>query len=328
MNKIYPKKLKEGDLVSVIASASSLQIISEETREIADKYFEELGLRLTFGKHVDECDEFNSSSIESRIEDLHDAFLNPDVSAVIPVIGGFNSNQLLDYIDYDLIAKNPKIFCGYSDITAMGNAIYAKTGLVNYSGLSYSHFGKILDGEYNIEYFKKCLFSDDPIDIKASAKWDDRRWWENQEDRTYFDNPGWKVINEGVAQGTIIGGNLCTLNLLQGTKYMPSLDNSILFIEDDHEAKRGNFDRDLQSLIHQDGFKNVKGIVIGRFQIASDIGPDIVEKIVRSKKELNRIPVIANVDFGHTDPKICFPIGGEIEIDIKESGSKILITKH
>src|SRR5680860_1772809 len=137
MKKIFPQKLKKGDKVRVIAPSRSMAIISQETRDIAKNRFEELGLELSFGKHIDEIDDFVSSSIESRIEDLHDAFCDSRVKAIFTVIGGFNCNQLLQYIDWDLIKNNPKIFCGFSDITALNNAIYAKTGLVSYSGPHY-----------------------------------------------------------------------------------------------------------------------------------------------------------------------------------------------
>src|SRR3989338_8061462 len=171
MKKIFPEKLKTGDEVRIIAPSKSMAILSKETINIANKRFEKLGLKLSFGKHVNETDEFNSSSIESRIEDLHEAFSDKNVKAVITVIGGFNSNQLLRYIDWDLIKNNPKIFCGYSDITALNNAIFAKTGLVTYSGPHYSSFGQELYFDYTLEYFKKCLFSDEPLEIKPSQNW-------------------------------------------------------------------------------------------------------------------------------------------------------------
>jgi len=142
MNKIYPQKLKKGDEVRVIASSSSFSLLSEETIKIANERFFELGLKVTFGKHIMETDDFLSSSIESRIEDIHDAFLDKNVKAIFTVLGGFNTNQMLKYIDWDIIKNNPKIFCGYSDVTILNNAIYQKTGLVNYYGPHYSTLDK------------------------------------------------------------------------------------------------------------------------------------------------------------------------------------------
>lgn len=325
---LYPEKLCVGDEVRVIAPSKSLAIFSEDQRNMANKRFAGLGLRLSFGKHVEEKDEFASSSIESRVEDLHEAFQDKNVKAVIAVIGGSNSNQLLRYVDWELIKNNPKIFCGYSDITALNNAIFAKTGLVSYSGPHYSTFGQELYFDYTLEYFKKCLFSEDPFNIIPSEQWSDDAWYKNQRERNLIKNDGFLVINEGNASGTILGANLCTFNLLQGTEYFPGLQGSILFLEDDEESLFYSFDRDLQSLIHLPDFERVKGIVIGRFQKASEMTNEMLIKIIKSKKELDRIPVIANVDFGHTDPKITFPIGGEAVLVAEGGRATLELTKH
>ncbi len=326
--KNYPNKLKVGDEIRIIAPARSLAIISEESRKIANQKFEALGLKLSFGKYVEEKDEFISSSIESRVEDLHDAFADKNVKAIITVIGGFNSNQLLRYLDWKLIEENPKIFCGYSDITALNNAIYTKTGLVTYSGPHYSTFGQELYFDYILDYFKKCLLTDDPFEVIPSEKWSDDVWYLDQKNRNLISNEGHLIINEGEAKGTLLGANLCTFNLLQGTEYFPDLKDSILFIEEDEGALAHEFDRNLQSLIHLPDFSGVKGIVVGRFQKASKITNDLLIKIIKTKKELDSIPVIANVDFGHTDPKITFPIGGEVELIAKNGQIKLEILKH
>lgn len=328
MNKIYPDKLKDGDEVRIIAPALSYSIFSEELKSIANKRFEDLGLKLTFGKHINEKNDFTSSSIESRVEDLHDAFSDKNVKAIFTAIGGANSNQLLKYLDWQLIKNNPKIFCGFSDITALNNSIFAKTGLVTYSGPHYSTFGQKLYFDYTLDYIKKCLMTSDSVAIKPSESWSDDSWYKDQDKRNLIKNDGWLVIKEGKAIGAIIGGNLCTFNLLQGTEYMPDLDNSILFLEDDYLTNPDTFDRDLQSLIHLPDFNKVKGIVLGRFQNKSVVTNSLLTQIVKTKRELNNIPVIANIDFGHTDPKVTLPIGGTVELDANFTDSKITILEH
>jgi len=326
MKKIYPKKLQVGDEIRVVAPSCSMTIILPANREMANKRLTDLGLKISFGKNVEEINEFRSSSIKSRIADLHKAFLDSKVKAVFTVIGGFNCNQLLRYLDWNIIKNNPKIFIGYSDTTALQNAIFAKTGLVTYSGPAWSTFSQKLHFDYTLDYFKKCLMLDEVIDIKPSKEWSDDAWYKDQNKRELIKNEGWLVINKGEASGTLLGANLCTFNLLQGTNYFPDLKNSVLFIEDDDVSSAEEIDRNLQSLIHLPSFKGVKGLVIGRFQKATKMTNEKLIKIIQTKAELKNLPVIANVDFGHTSPLITFPIGGEVSIDTKKKS--IVINKH
>ncbi len=328
MTKIIPSKLQKGNTIRAIAPSQSFSIISQETRDMAKSRFDDLGLELTFGEHINEKNDFASSSIESRIIDLHAAFSDKSVKAVLTIIGGFNSNQLLDYIDWNLIRNNPKILCGYSDITALNNSFFAKTGLVTYSGPHYSTFGQKLYFDYTLEYFGKCLMNKEPFEILPSSEWSDDKWYKDQEERNLITNKGFWVINEGHAQGTILGANLCTFNLLQGTQYMPDLKRSVLFLEDDSESQPHHFDRDLQSIIHLQGFEGVSGIVIGRFQKDSKMSFNLLKQIIKTKKALVNIPVIGNVDFGHTDPKITFPVGGIVSLDALGNDVKLRIIQH
>jgi muramoyltetrapeptide carboxypeptidase LdcA involved in peptidoglycan recycling len=183
---------------------------------------------------------------------------------------------------------------------------------------------------YNLEYFKKCLVEEGEFEIKPSEAWSDDLWWKDQENRSLIDNKGFVILNKGKAEGMIFGGNLCTLNLLQGTEFMPNISNSILFLEEDDMA--GNyssveFDRNLQSLIHQPNFEKVKGIVIGRFQEGSKMSIKKLKYIVETKEELKKLPIVANVDFGHTNPLITFPIGGTGKLKVDDK-FELKILKH
>jgi muramoyltetrapeptide carboxypeptidase len=327
---MIPEKLKRGDGIRIIAPSRSLKTpwITDDLKKIATQRFKEIGLELSFSKHVNEIDNFNSSSIESRVSDLHEAFLDKSIKMIITVLGGFNSNQLLSYLDYKLIKANPKIFCGFSDITILSNAIYAKTGLITYSGPHFFSFGEKKGFDYSLEYFIKCFFSDEPFEVKPVIKWSNDNWAEDQENRTFFKNEGYWVINEGEAEGKIIGGNQCSINLLQGTAFMPDLSDSILFLEDDYEAHIATIDRDLQSIIHQQNFEKVRAIVFGRFESSTKMTKELLTQIVKTKKELNFIPIIANVDFGHTTPIITFPIGGTAKFSARNNDVKLEIIKH
>lgn len=325
---LIPSKLKKGDEIRVVSPSTSLAVLTPEVRQGALAAWERLGFKVTFGKNAEETDLFSSSSIESRVEDLHQAFSNAGVKCVLTTLGGYNCNQLLRYLDYDLIRSNPKVFCGYSDITALGSAIYARTGLVTYSGPHFSTFGMQQGLEYTLQRFTECLMQPGPFDVTASGKWSDDPWYRDQQNRIFEENPGYLVIQEGQAEGTLLGGNLCTLNLLQGSEYMPSLSGAILLLEDDEESHPLTFDRDLQSLIHQPGFGEVRGLVIGRFQRASRMNSEQLVQIIRSKKELERLPVVANADFGHTTPQFTFPIGGTGRLSVDKGGARLSIVRH
>lgn len=226
---IIPNKLKHGDEIRIIAPSRSASLLYEEGVQTAKERLENLGFVVSFGKHIFDKDLQNSTSIQQRVEDLHDAFADKNVKGILTVIGGFNSNELLPYIDYELIKKNTKVFCGYSDITAIGTAISTQTGMVTYSGPHFSSFQMRKAQEYQTHFFKQCLMQNEPFELKPSEHWSDDAWYLDQENRV-FENTVWKTYNEGTVSGELWGGNLCTLNLLQGTKYMPIIENAILFI--------------------------------------------------------------------------------------------------
>jgi len=328
MQKIYPPKLNIGDTIAVIAPSLSFSILSEETIAIAKRRFTDLGLHVVFGQHIAETDLFASSSVENRLHDLHWAFSSPNVKAIFTAIGGFNSNQLLTHIDWEMLKKNPKLFCGYSDITALNNAIFAKTGLITYSGPHYSTFGQELYFDYTLEYVRKCLFEANPIVVQPSPMWSDDLWYLDQKNRSTKPNTGPYAIQQGEAQGTLVGGNLATLKGLQGTPYMPDTNGAILFLEDDYESQPHHFDRDLESLILSSALNGIHGIVFGRFQKKCGMTRALLHQMIENKKQLNGIPIIADVDFGHTSPIITLPIGGEVSIKASNINCKIIIEKH
>lgn len=328
LKKIFPRKLSKGDEVRVIAPAQSMGIISPSVRSIASERLKEMGLRMSFSQHCEERNIFDSSSIASRLEDLHEAFADKNIKAILTTIGGHNSIHLLAELDYELIRENPKILCGYSDITTLQNAIFAKTGLVTYSGPHFSTFGCLNGIDYVIDCFRNCLFEgEESIPLIPSASWSDDEWYLDQENRKFMTNLGYVPIHFGEARGTIVGGNIDSFNVLQGTEFMPSLKETILFLEDNYPITADILDKHLHSLILQPNFQYFNGIVLGRFQVKSKITVDHLKEIISSKKELKNIPVISGADFGHTLPLFTFPIGGETILKSTTSEVKILLTK-
>ena len=266
--------------------------------------------------------------MQARLADLHAAFADPGVDGILSVIGGFNSNQLLTGIDYGLVAAHPKVLCGFSDITVLSNALYARAGLVGYSGPHYSSFGMKRHFEFTEAGFRACLMDDAPVELAPARQWSDDAWFMDQEDRHLEPGEGWWILQEGEAAGRIVGGNLCSFNLLQGTPFMPALSGSVIFAEDDAQVKPWDFDRDLVSLLQQPAFAGVTGLVIGRFQKATGMTRDLLAQIVASKPELSGMPVVGNVDFGHATPIVTFPIGGTVEVRAERAAPRLTITSH
>ena len=312
--------------IRVCALSRSLKMICEENTELAKKKLEELEYNVEFSKNASIKDSFISSSIKSRVSDFHDALKDKKVDIILSVLGGYNVNQLLDYIDYDLIKKNPKAICGYSDITVLLNAIYAKTGIITYLGPTFHSFSMKKGLSNTITYFNKAM-NKESYYLKDPKYYSSDRWYDDQKNRKFIENKGITIINEGKCEGTIIGGNLCSLNLLQGTKYMPSLKDKILFLEDDSLVGKEfpyEFERNLVSLIQQKDFSKVKGIVFGRCQTETGMTTTKWKKIL-NKKELKNIPIIIGANFGHTTPNATIPIGGTCIIDTNNKGKEIYI---
>ena len=321
-------RLQRGDEVRIVSPAVSLGFIPEDQKQTAGERLESLGLRLSFSRNAEVMDRFDSSPVEARLADLHEAFADPGVRAMLTTLGGYNSNGLLGYLDYDLIRANPKILCGFSDITALATAIYARTGLVTYSGPHFTTFGMKRGIDYTKEYFERCLMREEPFEVLPANHWSDDLWYQDQENRDFVPNPGYEVIHEGEAEGTLLGGHLGTLCLLFGTSFMPDLTGSILLLEDDEEVNAVHFDRELQSLIHQPGFEDVLGIVFGKFQRASNMDQDTLTAIVESKRELDGMPIVAGASFGHTTPQFTFPIGGYGSLHAGEGTARLSIDVH
>lgn len=319
------ERLKVGDEIRVIAPSTSMSIIKGDQIKLATQRLTDLGFHVTFGENVYSYDELYTSSINERIEDLHAAFRDPKVKGILTAIGGYQSNQLLRYIDYDLIAKNPKVFCGYSDITALSLAIYTKSSLITYSGPHFSTFGMRHGFEYTMESFLSAITNDAPYEVYPSSTWSNDPWYIDQEARVFHPQSNYLVLQEGEAIGKLIGGNLSTITLLTGTEYMPSLKDAILFIEDDEESHSFIFERDLQSLLHLPDATSIRAILIGRFQEGSKITEAALKRIIETKAELKNIPIIANVNIGHVDPFATIPIGAKATIYANGNETEIFI---
>lgn len=326
---VIPPKLQPGSHLRVIAPSRSLAIINADVRATAERRLGGLGVTVSFGRHTEERDAFASSSAASRLDDLHEAFDDAAVDGVLTAIGGFNSNQILPGVDWALLRRNPKPLCGFSDITALQNAILARSGLVTYSGPHYSTFAIKRGLNATLHAFTACLFSDTPFPLTAADSWTDDPWSVAAAEARLEPNEGWWIIQEGTATGMAVGGNLRTFSLLNGTPYQPDLAGTILLAEADDSEQSHDIGRSLVAMTQQPGFDGVQGLLAGRFQRGSGMSRELLRQMVATEPTLAGLPVIANVDFGHTYPMVTLPIGGALTMTADLSGSsQVTVIRH
>jgi muramoyltetrapeptide carboxypeptidase len=250
------------------------------------------------------------------------------VDGILTFIGGYHANQLLDRLDFHLVAANPKVLCGYSDITALQHALLASAGLATYSGPHWSTFGMREHADDTIAWFRACLFDDAPFEVRSAGFYTDDAWFAQQDGRPTEATDGWWVLQTGETQGGLLPANLGTLSLLKGTPWWPPLAGGILVVEDDELADIDDFARNLQSLLHQPGADGVRGLAIGRFQQASGVTREHLEALVARLPQLAGLPVIANIDYGHTNPLCTLPVGGTGRLVADPADPRLVVVEH
>jgi muramoyltetrapeptide carboxypeptidase LdcA involved in peptidoglycan recycling len=291
-------------------------MISASVREIANKRLNDMGLEPVFYPTTFRKIEMTQRDKIDRANDINKAFSDPEIAGVMTILGGHSSVHVLEYLDFEVIKRNPKLFSGYSDVTILNVALYSKAGLKTLSGPHYSSLGMDLGLEETLESFKRLAFApEEKVTYSVAKEWSNDHWYLDQKARTFIPNDGPLIVNPGKSQGTLIGGNLCTMALLTGTSYLDIPDKDvILFIEDDFETNLNTFDRILFGLTEAIGCGRIKGILIGRFEKTSNISDENIRTLFKHRHYFSNIPIIANLDFGHTTPMISIPYGGWGEI--------------
>lgn len=330
MNEIIkPMALKEGDKIGIVSPSSTIKNFPRRL-ERGIKALESLGLKVVLGKNAKNSQGHNAGTPKERAEDINDFFRDKEIKAIICSTGGWNSNAILPLLDYEIIKKNPKIFCGFSDVTAINLAIYRKTGLVTFNGPTvlptFGEFGRPFD--YTIKWFRKVLFQNSLIGKLDYPKeyTEEILWWEKEDIRirkTKKISPP-IFLTEGVCEGILVGGNLNTLCILGGTEYMPDFEGKILFIEEEEEST-SSIERNLFYLEQLGIMQKIKGILFGRpFNFTTDSKERTLYDILKEFGNKYEIPVVADVDFGHTNPIMTLPIGIKAKINSQKREIELL----
>ena len=329
--KIKPSKLKPGDTIGIVAPSAGVYKDAKHRIDRAILFLEKLGFKVKLGKSVfvDDLSEYVSGSIEERVSDMHYFFSDKDVKMIVCAIGGNHSNQLLSELDYDLIRNNPKIFLGYSDMMVLHYALYTQSDLITYYGpCAATQMGEFPDVfEYTKKHFVNTFIDVDfnPHKLIPSEKWTDEFLdWFKQEDlerpRVFKKNNGYRWIVPGKASGKLLPACIYAVNHTLGTKYWIDPSDKILFLDllfTQGELTESSTTSFLYDLYNADVFKKIKGLVISRPFNYTEESKENIYKLINTliiKSEV-KYPVVAEVDFGHTDPMLTLEYDKEVFLD-------------
>ncbi|ANT63867.1 S66 peptidase family protein [Prosthecochloris sp. CIB 2401] len=306
MDRLLPKALRLGDTIGLVSPSSPSPDLQRIEKAVA--YLERLGYRVMPARHFNTHAENRCDLDRQKIQDLHDMFSSNTVRAIFCLRGGSGSSRLLKALDYDIIARNPKILAGYSDITALSLAIYAKTGMVTFSGPMLA------------------------TELHSPTPFTEENFWKiltspgkHHEIAAHPDHP-MTLFTPGTALGTLLAGNLTVLDGLVGTPFMPSMRESLLLVEDINEEPY-RVDRLLAHLDNAYLLDHVSGLLYGQFRRdplhPDEGGPllDILEFYARKIKPGS--PCAAGFSYGHTDLLLTLPVGAHCRYSVTDKGISI-----
>ena len=311
---IKPRRLKEGDTIGVPAPASHLD--SDDRIRRAIEIVASLGFKIKEGQHLHARYGYFAGTDQERAADLNALFADAQVDGIICLTGGWGASRLLPYLDFGLIQKNPKVLMGFSDITALLNAIFALTGLVTFHGL----VADKVFSPYSLTEFKKVVLEAQKDVLLGSPP--PFRPAEGQVERIN------RVIHirPGKARGRLVGGNLSLISHLIGTPYLPDLHDKILFLEDVHEEVY-RIDRMLTQLKLSGWLAGVAGIVFGKFtdcSLSMSARQFTLEEVLASFCQEVGVPAVSGLMIGHVDDQTTLPVGCLAELDAQIGSLRLL----
>ena len=340
---IKPKRLQAGDTVATISlSWGGPGTFPHRYEAGKGQLQKEFALKVMETRHALREDAWLHNNPKARADDLMNAFADPSIKAIISTIGGDDSIRILPYLDLDVIRSNPKIFMGFSDTTITHLACF-KAGLVSFYGPSImAGFGESAGMfPFMVEAVRRSVFSSTPIgNVSPNLNgWTaERLGWDNPENqsrkRSLTPSTGWKFIQgKGVRQGHLLGGCIEVLDFLRGTDFWPesaAWQDAILFLETSEEEPPPHLVKYiLRSYASMGILKQLSGILFGR--PGGDIPvekfkeyDDVIHQVVTEEEGLFELPIITNMDFGHTDPVFVLPYGVQAEIDCDAQQFRVL----
>jgi len=296
---VKPKRLVEGDTVGLVLPASAT--LEPDDISIAKEQLEAIGLKVVIGAHAYDRHGYFAGRDRDRADDLNRMFADDSVAGIVCYTGGWGSPRVLPYLDYDLIARKPKVLIGYSDITALLNAIHQRTGLVTFHG----PVGSSSLDPYSLENFRKVVMSPEPAGVLAQPP---------KKPTDLIDRANRVLkLRPGIASGRLVGGNLTLLASLMGTPYEIQTEGAIVFAEDIREEVY-RIDRMLTQLALGGKFASLAGFVFGRCTECRANNFSL-EDILRDRFGNGNAPAISGLAFGHIEQKLTLPLGVMATLD-------------
>jgi muramoyltetrapeptide carboxypeptidase len=319
-----PRRVRPGDAVALVSPSWFAAGAFPHRVERGRAYLASLGLRLKVMPNALEVGAWAAGTARQRVDDLHTAFADPEVSVVLCAVGGNHSNELVDLIDYDLVRANPKVFQGLSDITVLHAAFAHHAGLATFYGPALA----MNLGEYPAVFeltdrsLRAAWFGDAPLAFEPASEWTDEfldfgTKTDLTRPRTVQPGNGWHWLHPGTATGPVVGGCLETLCWhVKGSPEWPDMHGAILLLELSEEAPPpasvASFLVDLDRL---GVFDAIAGLVVARPMRYHRADIPVLWDVVTSMTEGRGYPVLANVDCGHTDPMLTVPLGVDAMLD-------------
>lgn len=323
MDVVVPPRVEPGMTVALVSPSYGALGAWPHRAERGVAYLESLGLGVRAMPHARRNDSWASAPPEARADDLHEAFADAEVGVVLCGIGGNHSNQVLPHLDFDLLARHPKVFQGYSDISVLHWAILGRARLATFYGPALvpelGEFPTPL--AYTDRWLRAAWFRTEPLRYEPADEWTEELLdWDLKADirpRATRPSPGWRTIRAGVAEGPVLGGCLETVCWhLFGSRYWLEPEGAILFLETSEEAPSpAHVDAYLTDLEQAGAFDMCSGLVIGRPRDYTEDDVATLWQVAEARTAGAGIPVLGGVDCGHTDPMMTIPLGVPARLD-------------
>jgi muramoyltetrapeptide carboxypeptidase len=326
-------RLRPGDAVGIVSPSWPGAALFPHRVENGVKQLERMGFRVVLGRHALSQRDYVSESAENRVADLHELFEDPEVRAIVAAIGGDHCAHLLPHLDFDRLAKHPTILMGYSDVTVLNVAVWRTTGLVTFNGpallTDFAEHPRIF--EYTESSFLHITGRAEPVGcVQPADFWTDEILdWSQKLDlerpRQRQPSPGWSWLQPGRAEGVLVGGCLESLQHLRGTPYWPDLEGSILFLETSEEKPSpATVDGLLMDYENMGALERLAGLLFARPMGYSEDEKQELRQVIVERTRRHGFPVVADMDFGHTEPRFVLPVGCRARIDSEARAFEIL----